>query len=222
MDEHNSSFTALAAQVEELAQVCDRLSQENAELRERVARQSARPALAAGLLTDSPRTFANPLPGGDSHLAGERPPDRTVSRRTIGKALGVAAGVVGAAALVDLGARPAAAVTSRETAIAKEDSKASDNSAGSVVRASLSTTGAVIVADNTGAGAGVQATGKRGRGGCSLAPLLRFSSPREACPRIPRAASGVTCMPTRPAGCGSARRAAATRSGSSSPDAGRW
>jgi hypothetical protein len=169
MDENNSSFTALAAQVEELAEVCARLSQENAELRERVARLSARPALVAGPLANSPRTFANPLPGGDSQLAGERPPDGTVSRRTIGKALGVAAGVVGAVALVELGARPAAAETSRETAIAKEDPNASDNSAvssaGSVVRASLGTTGAVIVADNTGAGAGVQATGKSGRGG---------------------------------------------------------
>jgi hypothetical protein len=160
----NSSITMLAAKVDELAQVCTRLSEENAELRERLSRLPEEKTQATEQLADNPRAVQNPTQDARGRAAGQRPLDGTVSRRTVGKALGAAAaGVVGAAALVDLGSRAAAAdAISGDIAPARHGIKASDSPAPSVVQATLSSTGGVVVADNTGSGSGVQATGTRG------------------------------------------------------------
>jgi len=97
----SAAFDALTAKVEELGQVCARLSRENAELRARVSGLPA--GIARGdACPDAPGTDAGPEPA---------VLERRVSRRMLGKALGAAAaGAVGAAALVDLGSQPAAAV----------------------------------------------------------------------------------------------------------------
>jgi hypothetical protein len=99
MDARDSSeLAALAARIDELSQVCARLSRENADLRDLVSRRG-------------PGTG---LPVARSVRAGTEPaavPQHgKVSRRMIGKALGAtAAGMIGASALVDAGAGPAAA-----------------------------------------------------------------------------------------------------------------
>jgi hypothetical protein len=88
--ENGGALEALAAKVNELGKLCARLSQENAEFRRR---------LSTAPVTASP--------------AGGRPLEAQVSRRVMGRALGVAAaGAVGSAALVGLGARPAEAANS--------------------------------------------------------------------------------------------------------------
>jgi hypothetical protein len=102
VDERNGSeFAALAAQVDELRQVCARLSQENTDLREEMFQlrsRSSRPA------SHSRRR------AGQAVGAGDGTGDGTVSRRMMGKALGAAAaGVVGAVALAEASASPAAA-----------------------------------------------------------------------------------------------------------------
>jgi hypothetical protein len=86
MDANSAAIEALAARVNELGQLCTRLSQENAEFR----RQASGPAVA--------------LP------SGGRPLEAKISRRVVGRALGAAAaGAVGSAALVGLSPRPAEA-----------------------------------------------------------------------------------------------------------------
>lgn len=91
MDANSAAIEALATRVNELGRLCARLSQENAEFR----RQASWPAVA--------------LPSG-ALPSGGRPMEANVSRRVVGRALGVAAaGAVGSAALVGLGARPAEA-----------------------------------------------------------------------------------------------------------------
>jgi hypothetical protein len=94
----SAAFDALAAKVEELGQVCAQLSRENAELRARVS----------GLPAGSARGTARPdVPDAGPNGAGL---ERRLSRRALGRAVGAAAaGAVGAAALMDLGAQPAAA-----------------------------------------------------------------------------------------------------------------
>jgi hypothetical protein len=102
VDAHNESeLAALAAKVEELSRVCARLSQENAQLHGIVAGMTAVPAPAR--VTD--RMEGPPVPVRPArHVSGP------MSRRSIGKALGVAAaGVVGAAVLTDATAGSAAA-----------------------------------------------------------------------------------------------------------------
>jgi len=101
--QNGSELTALAAKVEELSRVCARLSEENAHLHALVARTAAAPAPAeAGDVKQ-----ATPAPARRG-----RPVSGPMSRRSIGKALGVAAaGVVGAAVLTDASAGPAAAAT---------------------------------------------------------------------------------------------------------------
>jgi hypothetical protein len=94
----------LAARVSELAQICARLSRENAELRQEMTRLSEARAGAAA------RPAANGASGTRGRPGLAASPARPVSRRMIGKAVGAAAvSAAGAAALVDLGARPAAA-----------------------------------------------------------------------------------------------------------------
>jgi hypothetical protein len=114
-----SQIAALAAQVDELRQVCTRLSQENADLRTRLSRLTP----ATG-----PTTGHQPAPDpGGAGLTGAAAgraadlaevrgapdaADRKVSRRMMGKALGAAAaGVVGAVAIAEATASPAAAAT---------------------------------------------------------------------------------------------------------------
>jgi hypothetical protein len=151
--------------VNELAQTCDRLSTENAELRDQVFSLSAGTAPAVS----RPATEATGLvaPSSGQH---QRALGAAVSRRTIGKALGVAAaGVVGAAAYADLtrSANPA----SRTADVAREDAAAepeaellSDSASGpSVIDVSVASTGAVLVAANTGAGVGAVFAGSAGQ-----------------------------------------------------------
>jgi hypothetical protein len=116
------AFAALAAQVHELGLVCDRLSRENAELRDQVSRLAGaagpprgRRALPQrgqqGARQDGAlhgRIGQDGAPDGRGGLDGAR--DGRVSRRMVGKALGVAAvGAAGAAALPGLSTAPAAA-----------------------------------------------------------------------------------------------------------------
>jgi hypothetical protein len=150
---------ALTAQVNELAQVCARLSKENAELRSQVSALSARQPLAAA--STSPTAAAEP--GRLKELA-----ERGISRRTVGVALaGAAAGVVGAAVLTDRGARPVAA--SAETPVAaevahveltavEETASATPASTGSTVSGTLSTASGVLAGTNTSTGPGVSGT----------------------------------------------------------------
>lgn len=106
-----AAFEALTTKVRELAEICDRLSEENAELRRRVE----------GLLAGTPYPVLGPTLAADTEVAqakvegSDRPVDRcsrtdTVSRRAIGKAIGAAAvGVAGAAVLLDVRSGSAAA-----------------------------------------------------------------------------------------------------------------
>src|SRR5215472_2799732 len=89
---NGAPLDSLMAKVEELGRMCARLSQQNAELRAQVL------SLHGG-------TARLDAPG--ARGSGQ---EGTVTRRVLGKALGAAAaGAVGAAALVDLAAQPAAA-----------------------------------------------------------------------------------------------------------------
>jgi len=92
---NTSELAALAARVEELSQACTRLSQENAQLHGVVAKLAAAPAPAPAPDAGKTQTARGPM-----------------SRRSLGKALGVAAaGVAGAAALTNATAGSAAAAT---------------------------------------------------------------------------------------------------------------
>src|SRR5215467_12086799 len=134
-----SILDTLTAKVDELGRMCARLGQENAELRGQISRLTAGGAIAGGAiiggLAGGGVAGAGGVAGGvaGGAMAGARlddagpahsrpgrarahggregdPADATVSRRVLGKALGAAAaGMVGAAALADLGAQPAAA-----------------------------------------------------------------------------------------------------------------
>lgn len=159
-----AAFDALAAKVDELVQVCTRLSRENAELRDRMSRL---PATAAD------RPPAQDEPAAENGITAERGIAASrISRRTIGKALAgaAAAGVVGAAALADLGALPAAAADRRAAAddapAASEAPDVPDATSGaqSVINASMTSTVGVVAASNTGSGPGVSAKSKTGRG----------------------------------------------------------
>jgi hypothetical protein len=106
MDARDSTeFAALATKVDELSQMCARLGRENAELRDRVSR------LTAGTPPAARRPAgAGQAPRPDPRAPHGQPGEPKLSRRSVGKALGVAAaGVVGAAALAEAAAGPAAA-----------------------------------------------------------------------------------------------------------------
>ena len=111
---NGSEIAALAARLDELSQACARLSQENADLRLAVAQLKSGPGVAAGVVLasagGSSSTAGRPgrRAGSGDGTAGAR--DGKVSRRMMGKALGAAAaGVVGAVALAEASAGPAAA-----------------------------------------------------------------------------------------------------------------
>src|SRR5215831_19171921 len=92
-----SKYVSLAVKLDELSQVCAQLSRENAELRAQMSRLTAR------ISSERQASQGEPRDGSQ---------DGRFSRRRLGKALAAsAAGVVGAAALVDATARPAAAAT---------------------------------------------------------------------------------------------------------------
>jgi hypothetical protein len=98
-------IAVLAAKIGELSQVCARLGRENAELRERVSWLTAGTPARAGRPVG-----AGPAPRPDQRAQRERPGEPRLSRRSAGKALGIAAaGVVGATALAEVAAGPAAA-----------------------------------------------------------------------------------------------------------------
>lgn len=173
-----AAVDALTAKVTELGQICAGLSAENTELKNLVSGLLARtePALPAS----SRATSGLGLPGGQNGadgVAAGLPLAGSVSRRTIGKAIGAAAaGVVGAAAFAELGRHSAAAASSgapstadaEDTAFSEPDAElavAAGTGAASVINVSVSTTGAVVVATNSGGGAGIQGDSKSGRGG---------------------------------------------------------
>ena len=94
-----SKYVSLAVKLDELSQVCAQLSRENAELRAQMSRLTAR------ISSERQASQGEPRDGSQ---------DGRFSRRRLGKALAAsAAGVVGAAALVDATARPAAAAATR-------------------------------------------------------------------------------------------------------------
>jgi hypothetical protein len=144
---------ALTAKVNELARVCARLSQENAELRGQVSALSAPAA-----------------PGGQDGRAGEGAGKGRISRRAaVGVALAgaAAAGIAGAAVLTERGqprALTAEAIASAELTAA-EVAHTPPAATGSVISASLSTAAATVAVANTNAGPGVHATSTSGRGG---------------------------------------------------------
>ncbi len=108
-----ATLAAVAARVEELSALCERLVRENAELQLMAAAAGGRPVsgqtppLAAGAI---PGPVAEAARAEGSGPSPDRPADGRINRRTLGKLLGAtAAGVVGAAALGEIGASPAAA-----------------------------------------------------------------------------------------------------------------
>jgi hypothetical protein len=99
----DSAFGALAAKVDRLGQLCARLARENADLHEQVSRLRG----AASATSRPPAPMA-----GSAQSAGGQPAilEGRVTRRMAGRTLGVAAaGIMGAAALTELGSQPAAA-----------------------------------------------------------------------------------------------------------------
>jgi hypothetical protein len=109
-----ASFDALTAKVNELGQMCVRLSRENAELRGEMSRLACGPVPAGPVAAPEVQPRAaqrrpaarrpRSAPGEDG---GQAP---AISRRRIGRALGaVAASAVGAGALIEM-AQPAGAV----------------------------------------------------------------------------------------------------------------
>jgi len=108
-----STLAAVAARVEELGAMCERLARENDELQRMVAAPAGR---VVSEQSSSPSSVAVCSPAADlasgvgSGPVPDVPADRRMNRRTLGKFLGAtAAGVVGAAALTEIGASPAAA-----------------------------------------------------------------------------------------------------------------
>ncbi len=176
-----AAFDALTAKVNELAQVCGQLSQENAELRSQVSRLSA-----AGAQVHEQYSY----PAVDT--AAEVSEPGKISRRTVGVALaGAAAGIVGAAALGDWGGRhsasPGEAVSAEELAYTEPERHAraaADN--GSIIEASLATSAAVVGVTNTSTGPGVEATSSSGRGGIfagAAAAQIQLAPGRASHPR---------------------------------------
>ncbi len=162
----------MAAKVNELAQKCARLSDENAELRHQVS------ALLAGQASGAPATAAveaaslHHEPPRHSRPGGKRPLETAVSRRTVGKVIGAAAvGIVGSAALVDLHSHGAAGGDARrdddltDAELAADERAEAATSSSSVISAKLSSSAAVVVGSNTSSGAGVQGSSTSGRGG---------------------------------------------------------
>lgn len=142
MDAQNGSeLAALAAKVEELGRVCARLSQENAQLHGIVAGMTAAPAPAK--LRDTRE--ATPPPARPA-----RQVSGPMSRRSIGRALGVAAaGVVGAAVLTDASASPAAAAPTVNPALLAD--QGNNVEAGTGVEYDGTTNpGAIFAADDAG------------------------------------------------------------------------
>ena len=146
----------------ELAQVCEHLSRENAELRGQIAR------LEAGPVADAAGPGAAPAPEAPVPATGQ---DWTISRRTVGKVLaGAAAGLVGTAAIADFGRTPARAAepdTAEQATAGQPERVHPDDASGSasVFSASTSSASPVVAAANTGSGAGLRASSSAGRGG---------------------------------------------------------
>lgn len=115
--QNNSEYGAIASKLDELSQICARLSRENAELRDQVSRLTA---------ADAPSLPAGAASAGRDPRTEWAVRDGKLSRRRLGKALAAsAAGVVGAAALVDATARPAAAANG--SAITAGDTTAAES-----------------------------------------------------------------------------------------------
>lgn len=173
-----AAFDALAAQVNELAWVCARLTEENAELRSQV---SALSASAMPAMTPTPSLSALPATPASTMPDGAQTP-RISRRAAVGVALaGAAAGIAGVTAATERGGRPAPAVaeaehtgaertgagvelTSVEQATA-EQAAASTATSGGLISGTLSTASAVVAGANTSTGPGVHATSSHGRGG---------------------------------------------------------
>jgi hypothetical protein len=103
-----AEFTALAEKVAELGRICAKLSQENGALREQVASLSAG---QAKLRVAGQASVLAPA-GSGKPGRGDAGDARLLSRRTLGRSLGVAAAAaVGTGVLIDAGTRPAAAAT---------------------------------------------------------------------------------------------------------------
>jgi hypothetical protein len=183
-----AAFDALTAKVNELAQLCRELSQENAELRSQFSQLSADDARVG---EQSSYPIVN--------TAAEVSEPGKISRRTVGVALaGAAAGIVGAATLGDFGSRhnassgassSAAPVAAEELAFTEAEqhrAHAAGPNAGSVIEASLATSAAVVGVANTSGGPGVQATSRGGRGGVfagAAAAQIQLSPGRATHPR---------------------------------------
>jgi hypothetical protein len=106
----DAQIAALAARLDELSQVCARLSQENADLRTRMSRLTPATGAAVGHQPAPDPGGAGPARASGRMAGPAAAADGKVSRRMMGKALGAAAaGVVGAVALTDATASPAAA-----------------------------------------------------------------------------------------------------------------
>lgn len=142
MDAHNGSELAeLAAKVGELSRVCARLSQENAQLHDIVAGMTAAPAPAK--VRDTRQ--ATPPPARPT-----RQVSAPMSRRSIGRALGVAAaGVVGAAVLTEASASPAAAAPTVNPALLADQGNSVESGTGVEYDGTVNP-GAIFAADDAG------------------------------------------------------------------------
>jgi hypothetical protein len=112
----DSAYRALAAKIDSLGQLCARLARENAALHDQVSRLGA-VASAASAATTASAVERQPAPAAlqPGPAAGPAQPaggqanvlEGRVTRRLAGRTLGVAAaGLMGAVALTELGARP--------------------------------------------------------------------------------------------------------------------
>ena len=147
----------------ELAQVCAQLGRENAELRDQMA----------GLLASAPQPASTRQPA-SAPQASRRLLETALSRRTIGKALGAAAaGVVGAAALVELDPRSASAAEESGASEPETELVPDASASPSIVNASISSSSGVVVTSNAGTGPGIKATGVNGRGGIFAGALAQ-------------------------------------------------
>lgn len=160
-----AAFDALAAQVNELARACARLTEENAELRSQVSALSASATHAMAAMQAGP--------GGPAIQDGVQ--TARISRRAaVGVALaGAAAGIAGVTAVTERSGRAAPAAAEAEltgvelTSVeqAAEQAAATSATSGSLISGTLSTASAVVAGMNTSTGPGLHATSSHGRGG---------------------------------------------------------
>lgn len=199
----DSGGSDLASRLDKLEQLCARLVRENSELRERVTQQDAASVRDAEPARDAgPAVAVWPMtPAARPALAasGQAPAQQdTISRRMIGRKLGIAAaGVVGAAAL-----------TEKTGVFGYTDSSDGFGVVGINNNLAGPNSGAAVFGHALKGGVGVHGSATAGAARCSPGRPRKCSWCQGRGRRIPVAATAVISMQTRTAACGSASTAA--------------